>query len=36
MPIHKPSGPPWPQYSDRVIQPQRGPLAPFGFLGDQP
>ena len=36
MRIYKPSGPPWPEYSDRVIQPQRGPLAPFGFLGDRP
>jgi hypothetical protein len=35
MPLHKPYDPPGPQYSD-LIQPQRGPLAPFGFPGGQP
>ncbi len=35
MHTYKHFGAPWPQYSDRVIQPQRGPLAPFGFLGDR-
>jgi hypothetical protein len=36
MPIKKPFWPSGPQYSDRIIHPQRGPLAPFVFLGDQP
>ena len=34
MPIQKPFWPSGRQYSD-FVQPQRGPLAPFGFLGDQ-
>jgi hypothetical protein len=35
MRIYEPFWPSGPQYSDRVIQPQRGPLAPFGFPGDR-
>jgi hypothetical protein len=31
MPIYKPFWPSGPEYSD-LIQPKRGPLAPFGFL----
>ena len=34
MSIYKASGPPWPYYSNLVlIDPQRGPLAPFGIPG---
>ena len=33
MYITRPCGPPWPRYSNLVVQPQRGPLAPFGFPG---
>ena len=33
MAIYKASGPPWPYYSNLVlIDPRRGPLAPFGAL----
>jgi hypothetical protein len=32
MAIHKPSGPPRQLNLSMNIHPQRGPLAPFGFL----
>ncbi len=32
MSIHKPFDPPWQDLSTLIKHPQRGPLAPFGFL----